>query len=208
LPRLNPISIANYTCDRGLIAWGALPRILGGRVGTGGAITLVDPNATIVPGCLDDPPVGRLSVAPRRLVARPGRAAALTVGWEHPRRWGELHTVSLRLRNGKRVVSTLTFDLNKGTVDLARGAAARGQRAQLASGARRVTLSSGPVRVLLDAKTFRRPERLVRAIRLKLRLVLGRSLAGRHLSVEMAGTGDDHAEQAFAAGGAIEVRRR
>lgn len=114
---LNPVSIAGYTCDRDLTAWGAPPRILGGRVGTGGAITLADPNATIVPACLDDPPVGRLSVAPRRLAARPGHPATLTVGWEHPRRWGELHTVSLRLRNGKRVVSTLTFDLNAGTVD-------------------------------------------------------------------------------------------
>lgn len=71
-----------------------------------------------------------------------------------------------------------------------------------------MTLRSGPVRLLLDARTFRRPARLVRAVRLKLRLVLGRSLAGRHLSVEMAATGDDHAEQPFAAGGAIEVRRR
>jgi hypothetical protein len=204
---LSPVAIAGYTCDRGLISWGAPPRILGGRVGTGGAITLVDPNATIVPACLDDPPVGRLSVAPRRLVARPGRPATLTVGWEHPRRWGELHTVSLRLRNGKRVVSTLTFDLNAGTVELGRGGAAHGQRARLASGPRRVTLDSGPVRVLLDAGTFRRPARLVRAIRLKLRLVVGRSLAGRRLSVEMAATGDDRAEQAFVAGGAIAVRR-
>jgi hypothetical protein len=210
LPRLglSPVSIANYTCDRDLIPWGAPPRILGGRNGTGGAITLVDPNTTIVPGCLDDPPVGRLSVAPRHLVARAGHAATLTVGWEHPRRWGELHTVSLRLRNGKHVVSTLTFDLNAGTVDLARGADAHGQRARLASGPRRVTLGSGSVRLLLDAKTFRRPARLVRAIRLKLRLVLGRSLAGHRLSLEMAATGDDHAEQAFAVGGTIQVRRR
>ena len=56
-------------------------------------------------------------------------------------------------------------------------------------------------------RTFRRPARLVRAIRLKLRLVVGRSLAGRRLSVEMAATGDDRAEQAFVAGGAIAVRR-
>jgi hypothetical protein len=43
---------------------------------------------------------------------------------------------------------------------------------------------------------------------MKLRLVLGRSLAGRRLAVEMAATGDDHAEQGFAVGGAIQVRRR
>lgn len=204
----NAISIASYTCDDDPIAWGAPPRILGGRNGTDGAITLVDPNASIIPGCLDALRVGRLSVSPKRLVARPGRPATLTVGWEHPRRWGELHTVSVRLRSAKRVVSTLTFDLNAGTVDLARGARARGHRARLAGGPRRVTLSSGPVRLLLDAATFRRPARLVRAVHLKLRLVLGRSMAGRRLTVEMAATGDDHAEQGFAAGGAIQVRRR
>jgi hypothetical protein len=38
--------------------------------------------------------------------------------------------------------------------------------------------------------------------------LLGRSPAGRRLSVEMAAIGDDHAEQPFAAGGAIQVRRR
>ena len=189
------------------IAWGAPPRILGGRIGTGGAITLVDPTRSIVPACLDASAASGACRCARRLVARPGRPATLTVGWEHPRRWGELHTVSLRLRNGERVVSTLTFDLNAGTVELGRGGAAHGQRARLASGPRRVTLGSGPVRVLLDAGTFRRPARLVRAIRLKLRLVVGRSLAGRRLSVEMAATGDDRAEQAFVAGGAIAVRR-
>jgi hypothetical protein len=31
---------------------------------------------------------------------------------------------------------------------------------------------------------------------------------GRRLAVEMAATGDDHAEQPFAAGGATQVRRR
>jgi hypothetical protein len=203
---VDAISIANYTCDDDPVAWGAPPRILGGRNGTDGAITLVDPNASIIPGCLDAARVGRLSVSPRRLVARPGHPATLTVGWEHPRRWGELHTVSVRLRAGQRVVSTLTFDLNAGTVGLGRRAA--GHRARLAGGARRVTLASGPVRVLLDATTFRRPARLVRAVHMKLRLVLGRSLAGRRLAVEMAATGDDHAEQAFAVGGAIQVRRR
>jgi hypothetical protein len=126
---VDPISIANYTCDDDPIAWGAPPRILGGRNGTDGAITLVDPNASIIPGCLDAVRVGRLSVSPKRVVARPGRPATLTVGWEHPRRWGELHTVSVRLRNGKRIVSTLTFDLNAGTVDLARGARPRPPRA-------------------------------------------------------------------------------
>ena len=70
-----------------------------------------------------------------------------------------------------------------------------------------MTLGSGPVRVLLDAGTFRRPRGSCVRSELKLRLVIGRSLAGRRLSVEMAATGDDHAEQAFVAGGAIAVRR-
>jgi hypothetical protein len=45
-------------------------------------------------------------------------------------------------------------------------------------------------------------------VRLNLRLVLGRSLAGHRVSVEMAATGDDGAKQDFAEGGVIQVRRR
>jgi hypothetical protein len=67
------IRIADYACNRTLIPWGASARVLPGRSGTDGTITIPDANATIVPSCLDDPPVGRLSVAPRRLIAKPGR---------------------------------------------------------------------------------------------------------------------------------------
>jgi hypothetical protein len=104
------------------------------------------------------------------------------------------------------VVANLAVDLDAGTISLGRGATGHGRAARLEGP--RQTLGAGPVRLLLSRATFRRPARLVRAVRLNLRLVLGRSLAGHRVSVEMAATGDDGAKQDFAEGGVIQVRRR
>jgi hypothetical protein len=105
------------------------------------------------------------------------------------------------------VVATLTFDQDKRTLALARGAASRGQRARLPSRSRR-TLRAGAVKLLLDRSTFRRPTAVAHVVRLRPRLVFGRALAGRRLSVEIAASGDDGEKQAFAVGGAIQVLRR
>jgi hypothetical protein len=200
------IRIGGYVCDRAAISWGAPQRVLPARNGTGGSITLLDSNSAILPGCLDEP-VGRLSVAPRSRTVRPGRPAGLTVGWEHPSRWSDLRTVQVRLRSGSQVVATLTFNQDKQTIALARGAGSGGQRARLPSRSRR-TLRAGAVKLLLDRSTFRRPTARAHAIRLRPRLVFGRGLAGRSLSVEIAASGDDGERQAFAVGGAIRVLRR
>jgi len=69
-------------------------------------------------------------------------------------------------------------------------------------------LRAGAVKLLLDRSTFRRPTARAHAIRLRPRLVFGRGLAGRSLSVEIAASGDDGERQAFAVGGAIRVLRR
>jgi hypothetical protein len=183
-----------------------LQKELPARNGTDGEITLVDPHRNITPTCLDEP-IGRLSIGPRRLTARPGRPATLTVRWEHPRRWGELRAVQVRLRSERRVVATFTFNQNKGTIALARNERSRGQRARLPRRARR-TLRAGSVRLLLGRRTFRLPTRPTRVLRLRPRLVLGRSLAGRRLAVEVSATGDDGERQAFSRGGVIRVRRR
>jgi hypothetical protein len=155
------------------------------RPGTTGPIELPDTNGLTVPFCPGDPPVGRLSLKPRNARANARtRNVSLTLGWQHPRRWGELDTVRLRLRDGKRVLGTVTFDQEDGTVKLSRGS--------------KVRLKGDPA--------FRAPQRLDRAIRVKLALTLPRSAAGSIVLAEMAGTGDDGTSQPFAPAGTIRVR--
>jgi hypothetical protein len=202
----NAVRIAGYTCPVTNVAWGVPAKVLPARNGTGGTITLVDPFASILPPCLDQP-VGRLSVRPRRLTTRPGRPAKLTLGWEHPVRWGELRTVEMRLRRGRRVVATLTLNQNKNTLRLARGARSGGSRTRLPRRSRQ-RLRAGPVTVVVNRRTFRRPTLATRAVRLRLGMVFGRALAGRRLSVEVAASNDARERQAFARGGTIRVRRR
>ena len=202
----NAVRVAGYTCPVTNVAWGVPPKVLPARNGTGGTITLVDPFASVLPPCLDQP-VGRLSVRPRRQTTRPGRLAKLILGWEHPVRWGELRTVEMRLRSGRRILSTLTFNQNKNTLELARGARSDGQRTRLPRRSRK-RLRAGAVTVLAGRGTFRRPALATRAVRLRLGMVFGRALAGRRLSLEIAASNDAGERQAFARGGTIRVRRR
>jgi len=113
----------------------------------------------------------------------------------------------MRLRSGRRIVATLTFNQNKSTLELARGARSHGQRTRLPRRSRR-KLRAGPVTVLVDRRTFRRPSLATRAVRLRLRMVFGRALAGRRLSAEIAASNDARERQAFARGGTIRVLRR
>lgn len=200
------VGIANYGCSNPpAIAWGIPAQVLPARDGTDGTITLTDPFGSTVPTCLHFGPVGRLSVRPGTLRARPGRTATLVAGWEHPRAWTGLRTVQIRLRSRSRVVATITFDRKRETMTLAPGSSARGKRARL--GTRR-TLRAGAVTLRLDRRTFRRPRKGARAVSLRLPLQLGRALAGSALAVEMSATGEDGARQAFEPGGTLRVSRR
>jgi hypothetical protein len=200
------IRAAFYTCDRREIAWGPAQKELPARNGTNGAIRLVDPDAGIVPTCIDQP-VGRLFIKPRRLRVRPSRPAGLTVGWVHPSRWGQLRKVQVRLRRGPRILGTLTFNRAKRTLALARGARSGGPRARIPRRSRR-TLRAGPVGVRVGKATFRKPARRARGVRLRLRIVLGRRLAGQRVRVEMGASAENGQRQAFSRAGTIRVRSR
>ena len=200
------IRVRSYFCDRNPIGWGAPSRTLPARNGTDGTITLTDPDASITPTCIDEP-VGRLFIKPRRVRARPSRPVRLTVGWAHPSRWGELRTVSVRLRRGRRVVATLRSNFKRRTLALVRGQRSRGPRVRIPRRSRR-TLRAGSVGVRVGKRTFRKPARLARGVRLRLRLVPGRSLAGRRLSVEIGATGRNGVRQAFSRAGTLRVLRR
>ena len=86
-------------------------------------------------------------------------------------------------------MATLTFDQDENTLQLARGARSRGQRAAIPRRARK-RLRAGPVSVLVNRRTLGRLTPLDREIRLRLPLTFERALAGRRLAVEVAASDD------------------
>jgi hypothetical protein len=85
---------------------------------------LRDVNAT---GCETVVSVGVLKLAPTAIAAEPGKIAKLGLSWTHPKGWKQLRSVTLRLREGDKVVGQIAIRTasgkleDKGGVRLARG---------------------------------------------------------------------------------------
>ena len=100
-----------------------------------------------------------------------------------------------------------TIDLNPSDDEFAHTADVT-DRAQVDAALAAIRAQLGPVTVLVNRRTFRRPTLATRAVRLRLGMVFGRALAGRRLTVDVAASNDAGERQAFARGGTIRVLRR
>ena len=150
----NAVRIAGYTCPRG-------KRRLG-RTSEGAARSERHrrPDHPRGPLCqhlaplsrpAGGPPVGQ-TAAPDR---RPGRSARLTLGWEHPVRWRAAHR---RDAAAQRAPGCGHAHLQSGQEHACAGSRrSRGRPAHTAPEAVRRALRAGPVKVLVNRRTFRPP---------------------------------------------------
>jgi hypothetical protein len=131
-----------------------------------------DATPTFQPSCATEPPVGRLTLAKRHLRTRAGRSVGVELRWRHPRRWRDLHEVTIQVRGRRGTIATLRFDQDANTLTLAPGTRRRGT--SLSSG-RTGTLSARGVRVRVAKDAVRGSGSTGASVRLRFRIILPRS---------------------------------
>jgi hemolysin type calcium-binding protein len=130
-------------------------------------------------GCEDVNSVGILKLAPRAMAAEAGEVAKLRLSWTHPKSWKQLRSVTLRLREGGKVVGQVAIRPSSGEIE-----------------------DKGGVQLVRKQSKLVRGDKKVSA---QLALRISRRLADSTLDADVVATDVKGAKQVSRAAGTVQV---